>query len=289
MTFKNKVVLITGSSQGIGKALAGQLAAKGAIVVINGRNQIRLSMAVDGLRNEGFQVVGRQGDVSRAENCERLIDEIVSEFGRLDILVNNAGVSVGAATVEHVKPKVYEEVTATNYLSAVYMTRSALPHILKSRGSILFVSSIAGLIGFPENSAYCSAKMALTGFAESLRWETNGTGVYVGIAYVGHTVNVKGKKILAPKGGTMPKVHEYAIKLTPIKVMATNLLWMLRSRKSRAYFPFSARVLVNIHHYFPRLYRVLYRQFLRRESLRRKRLAAPGLMNRRNSGATQVE
>ena len=271
MSFTNKICLVTGSSQGIGKSLAEQLAAEGATVVLNGRNENRLARAVEDLRQKGYRVAGLQGDVSLAVTCQRLVEDTIRHFGRLDILVNNAGVSVGPGTIEEIRPEIFERATTTNYLSAVYMTRCALPHLRASKGSVLFVSSTAGAIGFPENAAYCSAKMALTGFAEALRWELLDTGVHVGIAYVGYTENEAGKRILSPGGGTMLKQHGYKIKLVPIPVMTRNLLRMLQKRRFKGHFPFSGRMAVLVHHNLPWLWRGMLSIFLRRERRRKKK------------------
>ena len=271
MSFEDKVVLITGSSQGIGRALGKQLAELGATVVLNGRNPDRLSIAVKHLNELGFSVIGLQGDVSCPEVCTHIIEETIRKFGKIDILVNNVGIAVGPETAENIIPRVYAEVAATNYLSAVYMTRGVLPHIRTSHGSILFVSSIAGLIGFPESAAYSSAKMALTGFTETLRWELLGKGVHIGIAYVGFTENVKDKQILAPSGGKMLKIHRYSIKLIPMQVMASKLVKMLELRKVKGYYPFSGFMIYLFHRYLPILFKTLFYFFLlkeRRKSLR---------------------
>lgn len=259
MSFKNKSVLITGSTQGIGKALALLLAKDGANVMLNGRDEKRLSSAIKEFNRQGLRVKGIQADVSDPSNCESLIEETIKQYGKLDILVNNVGVAIGPEMVENIKPEVYAQSISINYLSAIYMTRVCLPYIREHKGSVLFISSIAGLAGFPESSAYCSAKMALTGFAEALRWELHNSGAHIGIAYIGFTENTDGKRILAPGGGTLLKTHKYSIQLVSIEAVANKLSKMLQRRKFKIYYPFSGRVFFYLNRFFPLLYNTLFR------------------------------
>lgn len=145
--FRNKVVLITGSSRGIGKTLAWQLGKMGARVVLNGRTPDRLKVLEEEMRLEQVEVKGVLADVTVPDDCERMIREVLDHYGRIDILVNMAGLSMkGEAADLH--PDVYRMTMETNYLGAVYPTLAALPHIRVSKGSILFISSVSALMGF---------------------------------------------------------------------------------------------------------------------------------------------
>jgi NAD(P)-dependent dehydrogenase (short-subunit alcohol dehydrogenase family) len=220
------------------------------------------------LQSLGLKAMAVLGDVSQPNDCKHIVREAIDAFGQIDILVNNVGVSVVSVGVEEVSPETYLRVAETNYLSAIYMTCEALPYIRISKGSILFNSSLAGVTGFPENAAYCSAKMALTGFAESLRRELIGSKVHVGIAFLCHTENTEGKMVLAARGGLTPKVNSYSIKLAPIDMVSAQVIQMLHRRKFKRYFSFWGKVLGFMSRYAPsslHLLFVLYRKRMKQQ------------------------
>lgn len=202
--FKNKVVIITGSSRGIGKSLAKELCELGASVVINGRNRERLKELEEQMIRQNYEVLAVQGDVTLPSDARELIEATLEKYSRIDILIHMAGVAMNAE-LEKLDAAVFEQTMKTNYLGAVYTTLAALPHIKASRGNILFISSVTGLIGLPNFSAYCASKMSLTALAESLRLEMTGTGVHIGIIYISFTRNEPGKSILGPRGKKVEK------------------------------------------------------------------------------------
>lgn len=201
--FTDKVALITGSSMGIGKATAILLATQGARLVLNGRNLERLEQTVNELKSSGFEVLAVQADVSQVEDCKRLINETIEHYGRLDILINNAGMS-SRGYFEELDPKVFEDMMNINFLGCVYPSRFALPYIKESKGSIVFISSVAGIRGLPETIMYCASKMALTSIAESLKVELAEYDIHVGIIYVGITRNDEGKQVIGKDGEYIP-------------------------------------------------------------------------------------
>lgn len=264
--FKDKVVLITGSSQGIGKSLAFQLAGRGAKVALNGRNPTKLEKAWSEAKEKNFEVFQVQGDVSNYENCQRIVAQVVSHFGQLDILVNNAGMSTSLARVENFHPEAPRKVMEINYLSAFYMTQHALPHLKKTKGSVLFVSSLVGLQGMPDAAPYSASKMALTALAESLRIELVQSGVSVGIAYVGFVENEPGKVVLSSKGGLEPKTIPGGFKLAPIEQVAQKIIWMLEQRRFRSVFSFVGKLMIFLKSLFPGLFfQISKRVYLRRQ------------------------
>ena len=197
--FKNKVALITGSSSGIGKATAALLGKQGAQLVINGRNPEKLAVAKTWLQQQGVEVLAIAADVSNVVEVTLLIEKAMETYGRIDILINNAGMS-SRGYFETLAPEVFEEMMRINFLGCLYPTKMALPYLQQSRGSIVFVSSVAGIRGLPETSLYCASKMALTSVAESLRVEFHEMGIHVGIVYVGITQNDPGKQVIAADG-----------------------------------------------------------------------------------------
>ena len=203
---KDKVVIITGASSGIGKALAYKFAREGARVVIAARRADlleELSAALSATGAENHWVVG---DIARREDCEHLVAETIRRFGRIDVLINNAGISM-RALFEETDPSVIERVMQVNFFGTVYTTRCALPHILASKGSIVGVSSIAGFRGLPGRTGYSASKFAMHGFLETLRTEVMDRGVHVLLACPGFTASNIRHVALKADGSTQPRAH----------------------------------------------------------------------------------
>lgn len=198
-SFKGKVAVITGSSRGIGKAIAIDFAKKGAKIVLNGRNQERLDEAKEALLEYTSDVFDVCCDVSDIEGGKSLIAKTIEHFGQLDILVNNAGVSM-RGKVADLNPEVFEEVFKSNVYGTVNSTIPALPELRKTKGSLIFISSLAGIRGLPGLSAYCSSKMALRALAESIRIEEHENGIHVGLVYVAMTEIEHNKETIAADG-----------------------------------------------------------------------------------------
>jgi NAD(P)-dependent dehydrogenase (short-subunit alcohol dehydrogenase family) len=197
--FKDSVAVVTGSSRGIGRRTAEELARRGARVVVNGRNLERLEKTGKTMEEKGYTVFTVQGDVTEPDQSRKLIDAAVERFGRLDILINNAGI-VTRGRFEDTRPSVFRQVVETDILGSVFPALYALPHLRESGGSLVFISSVAGLRGFPMASPYSASKMALTGLAESLRVELSGSGVHVGVVFVSFTENDPEKRVLSADG-----------------------------------------------------------------------------------------
>jgi len=157
---KTKVAIITGSSRGIGKALALRFLEAGYRVVINARHGGQLFRAEFDLAARG-EVLAVKADVSRFEDCQRLVAATMSRFGRIDVLINNAGLSM-EGELDGLNPSVFSQVVHANLTGAANITIAALPEIKRCSGQILFVSSQAGLLGLPGFSAYSASKMGLT-------------------------------------------------------------------------------------------------------------------------------
>jgi len=183
-----KTIVITGASDGIGAELARQLAQRhgaGAALVLAARNEDLLLQVAAQCRLLGSPVLVAPTDVSEQAQCRALVERSVAEFGRLDALVNNAGVSAQALFEEVEDLGWYEQLMRVNLWGSVWCTHAALPHLKASRGQIVAVSSLAGLVGVPGRTAYSASKFAMTGFFEALRAELKGAGVGVTTAYPG--------------------------------------------------------------------------------------------------------
>jgi len=195
-----KVVLVTGGSRGIGRETARKFAAEGARVCICGRNQEALTAAAESI---GGSVSTAPADISDPDQCRKLIDTVKQRFGRLDVLINNAGMSM-RGSVYDTDPRVVKQIFDINTAGAVAVTHYALPLLRKSKGSVIFISSISAFHGLPNVSAYCASKIALRAIAESLRAEEWRSGIHVGLIYVGFTTNDADKNVYDAQGQLMP-------------------------------------------------------------------------------------
>jgi short-subunit dehydrogenase len=204
-TFTGKTVLITGASTGIGRALALELARQGAQLALNARDPDRLGQTASECAAEGAEVVAVPGDVTRPEDCRRIVARTLERFQKLDALVNNAGMTMWARFDALADLAPLERLLPVNYLGAAYMTAAALPELKNSRGLIVAVASIAGLTGVPERTGYAAAKHAMVGFFESLRIELRGSGVDVTIVAPDFVVSELHKGALGADGRPLGK------------------------------------------------------------------------------------
>ena len=185
MDVKDQVIVITGASNGIGKQLALDLAARGAVVVGCGRSIARLKETLKEVRQTSPSSIMIGCDVSDAEQVQGMIAKIIADYGKIDILVNNAGIGMRKPFVETALETI-EEIIRVNYLGAVYCAHAALPSMIaRGRGHIVNISSIAGLIGTLNMGAYCASKFAMNGWSESLYHELKPLGIHVSIVCPG--------------------------------------------------------------------------------------------------------
>lgn len=199
MKFEGKVAIITGSSRGIGKAIAIDLAKKGVNIVLNGRDEERLKETEVEIRKYNVDVLCVCCDVSAIEGGQRLVDKTIETFKKIDFLVNNVGVSM-RGNVADLNPDVFKVVFESNVFGSVYPTIPAIKYLRETKGSIVFISSLAGIRGLPFLSAYCSSKMALRAFAESIRIEEAKNNIHVGLIFVGITDIEHNKETIAADG-----------------------------------------------------------------------------------------
>ena len=189
MTSKNKVLIITGASSGIGKSLAHEFASRGAQLVLAARQYVTLCELAQELEQQyGVKAIAVKCDVAVEEDCEHLINQTISTFGKIDVLINNAGISM-RALFKDTDLKVLKTVMDVNFWGTVYCTKYALPEIIKTKGTVVGVSSIAGYKGLPGRTGYSASKFAMNGFLDALRVETLKTGVHILTACPGFTVS----------------------------------------------------------------------------------------------------
>ncbi|GAA4406944.1 SDR family oxidoreductase [Nibrella viscosa] len=201
--FAGKVAIVTGSESGIGRATALELGRQGARVVLNGRTPEKLTQTYNECVELGFTVVSCLADVTCYESCNRLIDAALLAFGSIDILITNASISMRAYFAE-TQPDVFRQVLDSNVYGSVYPLKAALPHLIRSKGSVTFISSISAINGMPSSSAYCAGKAALANLAHTLRLELAHTGMHIGVVYLGFTRNDPEKRVLNAQGVPVP-------------------------------------------------------------------------------------
>lgn len=175
--FNDRVVIITGASAGIGKSLALMLASQCAKVVIAARRADRLEQIAEICHAFCGEVLVVPTDVSDEAQCKALIDKTIATYGRLDMLINNAGMAASALFDEFPDLKLFKQTMDINFYGTVYCTYYALPHLKKTRGRIVAISSVGGKAAIPYNTPYCASKYALHGFYDSLRMELSQHGV----------------------------------------------------------------------------------------------------------------
>ena len=202
---KDKVVVITGASSGIGEAMAREYAKMGAKVVLGARQGDKLEALAAEIKAQGGEAAWCATDFTKAEDCEQLINCAVNNFGGIDVLICNAGISM-RAIFDDVDTEVLHRVMNVNFWGTVYCAKYALPYLQKSKGSLVGISSVAGLHGLPGRTGYSASKFAMTGLLETIRIENLKKGLHVMIACPGFTAsNVRYSALTAdgsPQGDT---------------------------------------------------------------------------------------
>ena len=228
--FKDKVIIVTGASSGIGLATARLFASLDAKVVMASRSVEKLEHIKAEMKKPD-NILCVKTDVSVEEDCKNLIDETIKKFGRIDVLVNNAGISMRAMFID-LDLNVIRRLMDTNFWGTVYCTKYALPYLLESKGSVVGVISTAGHIGLPGRTGYSASKFAIRGFLNTLRVEHRYDGLHVMVFAPGFTAsNIRNVALLAdgsPQGMT-PRNES---KMMTAEKVARRMAYGLRLRKN---------------------------------------------------------
>lgn len=258
---KDKVVIITGGSSGIGKALAVTFAKMGSKVVITGRNEARLNEVAQELDRLNAPNLCLKLDVASEKDNKFLIDETVKQFGGLDILINNAGISM-RALLEEIELDVFRKVMDINFYGTLYATKYALPHILKSKGSIVGISSINGYRGTPARTAYTASKYAMNGFFESLRTEVMHRDVHVLVACPGFTgTNIRNAALTAD-GTSQGESPRDEGKMMTAEEVADGIIKAIQKRKRDIVFTTQGKLAVFLNKWMPgRMDKIVFNVF----------------------------
>lgn len=207
-----QTIIITGASRGLGAATTKLAAQLGANVVINARSEDELAAMAEEIRGSGGQALSVAGDVSHIEDCWRLVNKALREYGQVDAIINNAGIIEPMATIAESDPHTWKDNIAINLLGPVYLTQAALPHLRKRNGRVINVSSGAAVNVVEGWSAYCSAKAALNHFNRVLASEEN---AITAIAFRPGAVDTEMQAAIREEGGEgMPETaHQRYMRL----------------------------------------------------------------------------
>ena len=248
---KNKVVIITGASSGIGEACAIAFAKKGAKVVIAARSIDKLKLVEESIKKTGTEVLAVKCDVAVKSDSENLINETLRKFDQIDVLINNAGISM-RAIFNDMELEVLERVMNINFYGAVYCTKYALPHILKNKGSVVGVSSIAGYVGLPARTGYSASKYAMQGFLDALRTENLKTGLHVMVACPGFTASNIRNTALSADGSSQGETPRDEGKMMTAEEVANHILNGVVKRKRTLVLTTEGKLAVFLGKLFPK-------------------------------------
>lgn len=262
--FKDKVIIITGASSGIGLATARLFAGMGAKLSLAARSIDRLESLASELTDDRSRILCIKTDVSVEEDCRRLIEETVRRFGKIDILINNAGISMRAPFLD-VNLEVIKKLMNVNFWGTVYCSKYALPEILKTKGSIVGVISTAGYVAIPGRTGYVTSKYAIRGFLETLRIEHLNDGINILVFAPGYTAsNVRNAALLADGSpqGYSPKDEG---KLMSAEKVAEKLAYGLYRRKKEMILTALGYWDIWLYRRFPRLMDRVQLHYIRRK------------------------
>ena len=248
---KGKVVIITGGTSGIGKACAEVFGLQGSKIVITGRNQEKLDEAVADLASKNIDVLGIKADVSVEDDNKILRDKTIEKYSRIDILINNAGISM-RALFNDLDLKVLKQVMDINFWGSVYATKYCLPEILKTKGSIIGMSSIAGYRGLPARTGYSASKFAMQGFLEALRTELLKTGVHILVACPGFTASNIRNTALSADGSGQGESPRDEQKMMTAEEVANHIYKATVKRKRDLVLTSQGKMTVFLNKWFPK-------------------------------------
>ena len=246
---KNKVIVITGASSGIGRALAKEFALKGASLSLGARRLELLEELQAELK--GTEILIHKTDVSIETDCRHFIEETIKRFGRIDILINNAGISM-RAIFEEVDLQVIKHLMDVNFYGTVYCSKYALPYLLKTKGSLVGVISIAGYVGLPGRSGYSASKFAARGFLDTVRIENIKNGLHVLVAAPGFTSSEIRKAALTNNGLQQGETPRNENNMMSSEECARQIVKAIIKRKRKLILTFTeGKLTVFVNKFFP--------------------------------------
>ena len=260
----DKVIVITGASSGIGEAMAREYAKMGAKIVMAARRREELERIAQNIEAQGGKVAYAVCDVTKEEDCKHLVDVAIERFGRIDIMICNAGLSM-RALFDDCDLSVLHRLMDVNFWGTVNCTKYALPWLQRSHGSLVGISSVAGIHGLPARTGYSASKYAMTGFLDTIRIENLKKGVHVMTACPGFTAsNVRFSALTADgtEQGATPRNE--AKMMTPERV-AELVARGIKRRKRLCLMEWEGRTTHLLKKFFPCLVDRLFYMVMSRE------------------------
>lgn len=256
--FANKVVVITGGSEGIGKALVDAFLMEGAKVATCSRKYDKLYSLQSSYPGKPLMIY--TADVSKEKDCQDFINAVIQSFGSIDILINNAGVSM-RSLVSEVEFDTIRKVMDINFWGTVYCTKFSLPYITKNNGTVVGVSSIAGYRGLPGRSGYSASKFAVNGWLEALRSELLDSGTNIMWVCPGFTASNIRNVALNKDGKSLGESPMDESKMMSAAECASHILTAIRKRKRSLVLTFMGKQTVFLNRFFPSLADKMVRKF----------------------------
>jgi short-subunit dehydrogenase len=260
--FTNKVAVVTGGTDGIGKALVEALLAEGAKVATCGRHHDKLYRLQSEYPSYPLHTV--VADVSNENDCRHFIESTIQAFGGIDILINNAGISM-RALLKDASIDVIRKVMDINFFGVVYCTKYALPSLIERKGTIVGVSSIAGYRGLPGRSGYSASKFALQGWLEAIRTELMENDVHVMWVCPGFTTSNIRNAALNKKGEQQGESPMDENQMMSAAECAGYILSAIKKKKRTLVLTFTGKRTVFMNKFFPGLADKLVRKFYFKE------------------------
>jgi len=256
-TWQNKVVLVTGGSSGLGRVIAEAFAAAGARIVIAGLEAPAVLQAAQEMHAAGREAIGICADITKQEDVDRLFAQTIAGFGRLDVLVNNAGRSMRGKLL-NTTPEQFRDLMELNLIALVRCTRAALPHLLKQRGHIVNIGSLAAKSAARWVGAYPATKFAVAAYSQQLRLELGAHGLHVLLVCPG-PIERKDPRLYPLEG--MEGVPDRArapgagvrVRTIPPDTLAQAILHACERRQPELVMPGKARWLFAISQLWPKL------------------------------------
>jgi len=246
---ENKVIIITGASSGIGKALSIECDRLGAKLSLAARNENKLNQLNAQLKGSDHLFI--RTDVKNEKECENLIRNTVEKFGCIDVMINNAGISMRALFSE-VDLNVLHQLMDTNFWGTVYCSKFALPYLLQSHGSLVGVSSVAGYKGLPGRTGYSASKFAMNGFLEVVRIENIKNGLNVLTVCPGFTSSNIRNVALAKDGSAQGETPLEESNLMSAEHVAVEIVRAINKRKDRLTLTTMGKTTVLLNKFFPK-------------------------------------
>lgn len=263
-SLRNKTVFITGASSGIGRATAVRLAKAGTQIGLSGRNRAALEALCREIETAGGAAHIARADVTSAEEVKAAIDGTVAHFGKLDILIASAGLSM-RAYFDGSSLEAMERVMRVNFFGALYATHFALPHVKKTKGSLVAISSLTGKRGIPSYGIYGASKFAIQGLYDALRLELMPEGVHVGVVSPAFVDTPLRENVLGPDGKPWEVPPPPPFRIWPVEKCVDRVIRLLIKRKRQALMPWFTGPLLAFDEMFGRVIgdRILMNRFPR--------------------------